>query len=173
MRALGTALSTRMHKVKLAFHLTVSGVVIAISVALFIYPAATICLVVMDSELNETGQCRLVPMWFESAAGRFLSWATTYLDTNYAGSLRRDDIPGTEWPMFGATFFLVTAEDLQWQRKIDVTQGTIREAVEKAAEIVASPGLSCDLCRRGHILHLVRDSEHLSPVSGHELMIDV
>ena len=41
--------------------------------------------------------------------------------------------------MFGAVFFLVTAEDLQAQGKIDATQGTIREAVEKAAEIVASP----------------------------------
>ena len=41
--------------------------------------------------------------------------------------------------MFGAVFFLVTAEDLQAQGKIDATQGTMREAVEKAAEIVASP----------------------------------
>ena len=96
-------------------------------------------MVVMDSQLNQTGQCRLAPMWFESAAGRFLSWATTYLDTDYAKSLRHDDIPATEWPMFGAVFFLVTAEDLQGQGKIDATQGTIRKAVEKAAEIVASP----------------------------------
>jgi len=62
-----------------------------------------------------------------------------YLETNYAGSLRHDDIPATEWPMFGATFYLVTAEDLQRRGEIDPTQGTIREAVEKAAEIVASP----------------------------------
>ena len=78
-------------------------------------------------------------MWFKSAAGRFLSWANTYLDTNYAQSLHHDDIPATEWPMFGSVFFLVTAEDLQKQGKIDATQGTIREAVEKAAQIVASP----------------------------------
>ena len=106
---------------------------------LFIYPAVTICIVVTDSQLNQTGQCRLAPMWFESAAGRFRSWATIYLDTNYAKSVRDDDIPATEWPMFGAVFFLVTAEELQSQGKIDATQGTIREAVEKAAEIVASP----------------------------------
>ena len=93
----------------------------------------------MDSQLSQTGESRLVPRWFESAAGRYLSWANTYLDTNYAQSLYHDDIPATEWPMFGSVFFLVTAEELQKQGKIDATQGTIREAVEKAAEIVASP----------------------------------
>ncbi len=139
MRVPRIALGRKMRNVKLAFHLTVSGVVIAFSLMLFVYPAVTICMVVMDSQLNQTGQCRLVPTWFESAAGRFLSWATTYLDTDYAKSLYHDDIPATEWPMFGATFFLVTAEDLQGQGKIDATKGTIREAVEKAAEIVASP----------------------------------
>ena len=100
---------------------------------LLIYPAITICLVVTDSQLNQTGESRLVPLWFKSAAPRFLSWANTYLETNYAKSLRHDDIPATEWPMFGAVFFLVTAEDLQKRGKIDATQGTIREAVEKAA----------------------------------------
>jgi hypothetical protein len=139
MRVPRIALGKKMQNVKLGFHLTVSSVVIVLSLMLFIYPAVTICMVVMDSQLNQTGQCRLVPMWFESAAGRFLSWATTYLDTDYAKSLRHDDIPATEWPMFGAVFFLATAEDLQTQGKINATRGTIREAVEKAAEIVASP----------------------------------
>ena len=139
MRVPRIALGNRMQNVILGFHLTVSGVVIVLSLMLFIYPAVTICIVVMDPQLNQTGQCRLAPMWFESAAGRFRSWATAYLDTNYAKSVRHDDIPATEWPMFGAVFFLVTAEDLQEQGKIDATQGTVREAVEKAAEIVASP----------------------------------
>jgi hypothetical protein len=125
--------------VKLGFHLAVSGVVIVLSLMLFIYPAITICMLVLDSHLKQTGESRLVPMWFNSAAGRYISWANTYLETNYAKSLYHDDIPATEWPMFGSVFFLVTAEDLQRQGKIDGTQGTVREAVEKAAQIVASP----------------------------------
>jgi len=124
---------------KLAFHLTVSGVVIALSLMLFIYPAITICAVVMDCHLKQTGESRLAPMWFKSAAGRYLSWANTYLDTNYAQSIYHNDIPATEWPMFGSVFFLVTAEELQKQDKIDATQGTVGEAVDKAARIVASP----------------------------------
>lgn len=139
MRDSKSTFGERMRKVRLAFHLIVSGVVIALSLALFIYPAVIICLVVTDSKLCQSGQSRLAPMWFKSASGRFLSWANTYLETDYAKSLYHDDIPATEWPMFGAAFFLVTAEDLQSQGKIDVTRGTIREAIEKAAEIVASP----------------------------------
>jgi hypothetical protein len=107
---------------------------------LFVYPAITICAVVMDRQLRETGESRFVPQWFESAAPRFVSWANMYLETNYGQSVRNDDIPATEWPMFGAVFFLVTAEELQTQGKIDATRGTVREGVEKAAQIVASPG---------------------------------
>lgn len=121
------------------FHLTVSGMVIVLSLMLFIYPAITISFLVVDSKLNQNGESRLVPWWFRSATPRFLSWANMYLETNYAQSLYHDDIPATEWPMFGAVFYLVTAEDLQARGEIDATEGTIREAVEKAAEIVASP----------------------------------
>ena len=116
-----------------------SCVVIALSLMLLIYPAITICAVVMDSHLRKTGESRLVPMWFKSAAPRYLSWANTTWTTNYAQSIHDDDIPATEWPMFGSVFFLVTAEDLQKRGEIDATRGTIREAVEKAAQIVASP----------------------------------
>ena len=46
---------------KLAFHLTVSGVVIVLSLCVFIYPAVTICILVCDSQLRTTGESRLVP----------------------------------------------------------------------------------------------------------------
>jgi hypothetical protein len=134
-----TIFKRRKQYLKLGFHLTVSGVMIVISLILFIYPAIIICAVVLDNQLRLTGESQYVPMWFKSAAGRYLSWANTYLDTNYAQSLYHDDIPATEWPMFGSVFFLVTTEDLQNRGKIDAASGTIREAVEKAAQIVASP----------------------------------
>ncbi len=124
---------------KLWFHLAVSAVVIVLSLMLFVYPAITIAIVAFDSHLRQTGQSRLVPHWFRSATPRFVSWANMYLATNYGGSIRQDDIPATEWPMFGAMFYLLTAEELQRRGKIDPTRGNLREAVEKAAEIVASP----------------------------------
>ncbi|MBN1590882.1 MAG: hypothetical protein JW888_15320, partial [Pirellulales bacterium] len=123
----------------IGLRLAVSAAVIVLALLLFIYPAVTICMVAADSQLRRTGESRLVARWFESAAPRFASWADSYLETNYAASIRHDDIPATEWPMFGSVFFLVTADELQSRGRIDATQGTLREAVDKAAQIVASP----------------------------------
>ncbi len=140
MRIDTTNAGKRIRHLKLRFHLAVSGAVIVLSLMLFIYPAITICIMATDSQLKEgTGETWLVPFWFKLATPRFLSWANTYLATNYAQSIRQDDIPATEWPMFGAVFYLVTADNLQQRGQIDATQGTIGEAVEKAAQIVASP----------------------------------
>jgi hypothetical protein len=139
MFALKNRLGRRWRRIRLAFHLTVSALVILGALVFLIYPAIIICTVVLDPQLKQTGESRLVPMWFNSAAGRYLSWATMYLDTDYAKSLHHDNIAATEWPMFGSVFFLVTAEDLQNHGKIDATRGTVRAAVEKAGQVVASP----------------------------------
>ena len=139
MRIATISKGNRIGRCTLWFHLALSVAVIAVSLVLFIYPAATICRLAMDAQLNRTGESRLVPGWFEAAAGRYVSWANGYIETKFARSLYHDDIPDTEWPIFGSAFVLVTAEDLQKEGKIDATRGTVREAVEKAAQIVASP----------------------------------
>ncbi|MEN6451694.1 MAG: hypothetical protein ABFC96_14475 [Thermoguttaceae bacterium] len=139
MLRLTKSLGDRWRLAKLVFDLVVSAVAIVAALTLCIYPAVTICLVTTDSQLNRTGESRLVPYWFKSATGRFIAWADDYLGSSYAGSIHHNDIPATEWPMFGAAFYLVTAQDMQDRGQIDATQGTIRQAVDKAAEIVASP----------------------------------
>ena len=110
-----------------------------LALTFFIYPAVTIGLLMVDSELKATGQSRFVPRWFEAAAGRYGSWATWYLDTNYATSLDHNDVARTEWPMFGSVLFLVTADELQLQGKIDVSQVPVQEAINKAVQVVVSP----------------------------------
>ncbi len=139
MLFLKNRVGSKWRRIRLAFHLAVSGVVIVGALMFLIYPAITICAVVFDSHLKRTGESRLVPLWFTSAAGRYLSWANMYLDTGYPKSLHHDNIAATEWPIFGSVFFLVTADDLQSRGKIDATQGTVLAAVEKAAQVVASP----------------------------------
>lgn len=132
-------LREQKHSIGLWVHFAVATVVILLALALFVYPAVTTCLVVGDSQLRQSGQSRYVAGWFKSASGRYLSWANAYLDKNVAAGLDHEDVAATEWPMFGSVYFLVTAEELHKQGKIDATQGTVRRAVEKAAEIVASP----------------------------------
>ncbi|MBI4559648.1 MAG: hypothetical protein HY706_18830 [Candidatus Hydrogenedentes bacterium] len=124
---------------KLWIQLFLGGAFIVFSLLFFLYPAITVARIAMDSELRATGQCRLTHRWFTSAAGRFDSWATEYLDTAYASSVRHEDVAATEWPMFGAVFFLLTAETLYRQGKFDTVPARVRDASEKAARIVASP----------------------------------
>ena len=110
-----------------------------LSVVFFFYPAATLGFLMLDSKLKNEGQSRLVPYWFKSLAGRYTSWAERFLAKRVAATLDNNDVAGTEWPMFGSVFFLVTAEELQRQGLVDARQGKVRRAVEKAREIVMSP----------------------------------
>jgi hypothetical protein len=125
--------------IKLVLHLLAAAIAIAFSLLFLLYPAAVIGQLLLDSELQTTGQSQLVPGWFESTAGRYRTWATRFLDTQYARSLELNNVAATEWPMFGSVFFLVTADELHAQGKIDASKEPIRGAVEKAAEVVASP----------------------------------
>ena len=119
--------------------LAISGIVVALALVFFIYPAVILCALIIDPQLRHSGESRFVPLWFESASHRYVSWSTAYLNSKYAESLQHYDVAATEWPMFGSVFFLVAAEDLHAQGKIDATQGVVRQAVDNAAAIVASP----------------------------------
>lgn len=130
-----------MNPLPLRFWLSCLHAAVAILIAglFFLYPAAVIGRLMLDATLRSRGESAQVPRWFEAAAGRYHAWAADYLASQFAKDLHHDDVAATEWPMFGSVFFLVTADDLQARGQIDATRGTLREAVEKAAEVVASP----------------------------------
>jgi hypothetical protein len=116
-----------------------SVVVIIAALALLIYPALVLATLCFDSTLQHKGQSRLVPGWFMAASGRFVAWADEYANSQFAVTVYHNDVAATEWPMFGAVLFLVTAHDLHQQGLINGQAGVVRKAVEKAASIVASP----------------------------------
>lgn len=120
-------------------HLTASGIVIALALVFCLYPAVTVTVLLADRQLKRGGQSALVPLWFRSLAGRYEAWADGYLKTGFARTVDELNVAGTEWPMFGSVFFLVTADELQRQGKIDARTGKIRQAVERAAQVVVSP----------------------------------
>ncbi|MDD3440228.1 MAG: hypothetical protein PHU50_02125 [Kiritimatiellae bacterium] len=130
-----------MKALPLRFWLSVLHAAAAILVAglFFLYPAAVIGRLALESRLRRHGESAQVPRWFEAAADRYHAWAADFLESQVAQSLHHDDVAATEWPLFGSVFFLVTADDLHARGQIDAASGTLREAVEKAAEIVASP----------------------------------
>ncbi|MGJ8640452.1 MAG: hypothetical protein ACSHYA_13780 [Opitutaceae bacterium] len=56
-----------------------------------------------------------------------------------AETVLHTEVAETEWPMFGSVFYLVTAQELIEQGAVDLNTGSIRDAVERSAEIVAAP----------------------------------
>lgn len=115
----------------------VSAAVVLAALALFVYPAVVVSLVAVDPTLRATGQSRFVPYWFKGVAGRYAAWSGRYLEAGRARGLHHENVAATEWPMFGSVFFLLTAEELQRQGKLDVAE--VRAAVDRAAAVVASP----------------------------------
>jgi hypothetical protein len=117
----------------------VSAVAVSLAVLFCVYPAVIVGVLLTDSKLKREGQSRLVPVWFKSLAVRYESWADGYLKSGYARTVSEVDVAGTEWPMFGTVYFLVTADELQRQGKIDARAGQVRRAVDRAVAIVVSP----------------------------------
>lgn len=116
-----------------------SVVVIVFAVVFLLYPAFMIAVLLFDTQLRSTGECRMVKYLFPPVANRYASWARDYLESQYAVKVDHDAVAETEWPMFGSVFFLVTACDLHEQGRIDASKGKIRVAVDLAAQVVASP----------------------------------
>jgi hypothetical protein len=116
-----------------------SLLVIVFAIVFFIYPGIITAILVCDTQLRKTGECRLVQYWFPSVAHRYADWARQYLKSQYAVKIDHDAIAETEWPMFGSVFFLVTAHDLHQQKRIDASKVNVRTAVDLAAQVVASP----------------------------------
>ena len=124
---------------RLVFRLALVGMVFLFAIFFLFYPAAVTVRLALDAQFRRTGESALTVTWFESVAARYESWAGRFLQSRFAAGLELDNVAATEWPMFGSVFFLVTAEDLQRQGRIDATCGVLRRAVDKAAEVVVSP----------------------------------
>ena len=125
--------------VKLTLSLGIAFLIIALALALCIYPAFVVARLLLDAELKATGHPQALPEWFEASSARHLKWAEAYLASDMALEVEHTEVAATEWPMFGSVFYLVTAQELHQRGLVDAGNGTIREAVERSAEIVASP----------------------------------
>jgi hypothetical protein len=109
--------------------------------AFYLYPAAATVRAVWSSGLRSTAQPPSLLADFEATAARYRSWAKGYLESHRAASVASNNVPGTEWPMFGSVFLLVTADDLYRGQKLPMSEST-RQALQLAAEVVADPATS-------------------------------
>lgn len=107
--------------------------------AFFLYPAWVTATAVFSSEIRETAQSPSLLSDFRSTAARYDTWAKEYLESQRAAKVSSHDVAGTEWPMFGSVFFLMTTEELVKKYPDLLLDPTVRNAVNKAAMVVVSP----------------------------------
>ena len=125
--------------------------------AFCLYPAAATVRAVWSSELRNAGQPPSLLADFEATASRYRSWAKGYLESRRAASVASNDVPSTEWPMFGSVFLLVTADDLYRGQKLSMSEST-RQALQLAAEVVADPATSTWVQAKWGLSYLEREN---------------
>ena len=104
------------------------------------YPAAVLLRCGTSSAFKKTAQPPALYAMYQQTAKRYGSWASHYLAAETGKKVRQDNVSATEWPMFGSVFFLLTSEEMLKQHPDMLTAYPhVAEAIEKAAELVASP----------------------------------
>jgi hypothetical protein len=109
-----------------------------------VVPAATL---LVDFARPDAGSARLranLLDWHAALAARIEPWARERTGSSRPGDLSRRDVPGTEWPLFGAVFFLWATESVQAMWSIDGLPGPspverTAGAIHAAADLVADP----------------------------------
>ena len=112
---------------------------IVFALMFFIWPAAVTLSVVCDKKLSTDGMSRLAPRWYKHLAPRFETWARGQIASGAGAKAESENVPATEWPMFGSMFFLATAADLHAAGLIDARAAPFRSALESARDIITSP----------------------------------
>lgn len=110
---------------------------------LFLFPGIQLARALCCESLSRAMPPRIVVAWHRALSPAFADWAEERIASGRAEELSVLDIAGTEWPLFGAVFFLRATENLEnaWGA---VGAGAppsqyAREAIEAAARLLADP----------------------------------
>ncbi|MCU0755735.1 MAG: hypothetical protein MUE46_11540 [Xanthomonadales bacterium] len=109
---------------------------------LFIYPAWKILELRFDSNLLGDAPVAAAWDWHRSLTRRFGPWAEARVREGRAETLSVNDISGTEWPAYGAVFYLRATLFLQAHAQQIGRPGVMEYAamaVESAADLIADP----------------------------------
>jgi len=118
---------------------------IALSVYLFILPAALVVRDLGDPALRGGDIPRCAFRWHRSLSPRYEKWARSRVAAGKASQLGTEDISGTEWPLFGSVFYLWATESLEQAAKENPSlcptppSRYARGAIEAAAALVSDP----------------------------------
>jgi hypothetical protein len=128
-----------------------------VAVFMFFYPAAFTLGMTRDPGIRATGQPTALPSWFERTSRRYSRWARQYLATQSATRVGPEDVAGTEWPIFGSVFFVLTTEELVKSGRVRL-DGGLRTGLERAAGVISHPSTATWVRRRWGADYLEREN---------------
>ncbi|MCK5707709.1 MAG: hypothetical protein KAI43_08650 [Candidatus Aureabacteria bacterium] len=106
---------------------------------MLLYPAIISFKIYFDKNVRNGEFPKITLPWFKNTSHRYQKWAKKYMETGFASSVDSEDVAGTEWPIFGSVFYLLTAEEIQSHIK-DKDSCQIKEItllIQKTADIAA------------------------------------
>lgn len=116
-----------------------------LSAVLLVYPPVRAVLNIQDTALKGPGIPQFDWRLMRHLTPRYAKWAEERVSLGTAAKLSKNDISGTEWPLFGSVFYLWAIENLQnaWEAG-DHGAGVepkiqCKDAVVAASELVIDP----------------------------------
>jgi hypothetical protein len=111
----------------------------------FFIPGIRLAIDLNDPALRTGAIPRAAWRLHESLAPRYAKWAQDRVASKRATQLNNADVAGTEWPLFGSVFYLLSLESLEKSWEIDRSQASeapavyARASIEAAADLVIDP----------------------------------
>ena len=122
-----------------------AAILVLIALCFFLIPGVVVIHDLSDPNIRSAGIPRSAWKFHRNLSPKFEQWARKRLDSTRAAELSTSNISGTEWPLFGAVFYLWSTESLQdeWEKghSPDSVAPKVyaRGATEAATRLVIDP----------------------------------
>jgi hypothetical protein len=112
-----TKLTTASHLIRTCLYFN-AAVMVLISLFFFLIPWLIVVHQLTDPAIRNAAIPRSAWTLHRDLSPKFEQWATNRLASARAAELSTNDISGTEWPLFGAVFYLWASDSLQdeWEK---------------------------------------------------------
>ena len=120
------------------------AVQLILAVYFFIIPSVMVIYDVTDPALKNGEIPRVAWRVHKAITPRYETWARRRIESGVAAELDLYDIPSTEWPVFGSTFYLMATESLQKEWEADPSLSKVAPAVYAAGTIEAAKDIIMD-----------------------------
>jgi hypothetical protein len=119
------------------------GTLVLASLSLLLWPATETLRAIHDPAFGRAALPAQAWRWHAALSPAMEAWARARIGSTRAAGLALDDISGTEWPLFGALYYLRATESLDagWSEDTGRPRPALaaRGAIDAAADLLADP----------------------------------